>query len=580
MAKEIWLPAEAASVEICGLAALSEMAENLRIGDRTLSTDQPLESDIDYGRQAARRADALLHSFTPSSRTLANLLVEQARKYGDRPLFKSGGKTISFAEAPDAASKWAATLSALGIRAGDRVAIICGNRPEFMDLLLGTAWLGATMVPINTASRGFQLQHILSNSGAKVLFIDPELVGSLAGLDKAASALERVFVVGGLPVDGVEGMPEPAGSIASHETMPSDIFAILYTSGTTGISKGVCCPHAQMFLWGVYTSRQLGVGEGDILNTTLPLFHTNAINCFFQALVNGATHVLEPRFSVSKFYDRLRVSEATVTYLLGSMVPMLLSRPASANERDHAVRIALAPGVPAQYHAEFKARTGITLLDGFGSTESNAVIGTELSTQKPGKMGKLASGFQARVVDDNDVEVPVGQAGELVLRADEPFAFASGYYGMPEKTVEAWRNLWLHTGDRVLKSEDGYYQFLDRMKDTIRRRGENISSYEVEQVVLSHPSVVMAAAFPVSSDLADDEVMVSIILKDETVLDFVELIRHCETRMPYFAVPRFIDVVPDLPRTANGKVQKFILKERGVTETAWDREAEGVAVKR
>lgn len=535
---------------------------------------------IEYSRKAHQRAQELVSSFPPASRTFAKLLERQAQRYGSRRLFSSGERSIAFSEAPQLAAGWAGALAASGVQRGDRVAIMCGNRPEFLDLLLGAAWLGAILVPINTASRGFQLQHILDNSGAKLLFIEQDLLVSLGTIDRSSLSLERVFSIGGEGGENAEVLPAIGEAVPASDILPSDTFAILYTSGTTGVSKGVCCPHAQMFWWGIYTSRQLGVGEGDILNTSLPLFHTNALNCFFQALINGGTQVLEPKFSVSKFYERLHASDATITYLLGAMVPMLLSRPATPNERQHAVRVALAPGVPAQFHAEFTARTGIVLLDGFGSTESNAVLGTELSTLKPGKMGKLADGFEARVVDDDDNEVADGQPGELMLRANEPFAFASGYFGMPEKTVETWRNLWLHTGDRVIRSEDGYFQFMDRMKDAIRRRGENISSYEVEQVVLSHPAVALAAAFPVSSELAEDEVMVSLVLKEGQGLDPVDLIRHCETRMPYFAVPRFIDIVGDLPRTSNGKVQKFVLREAGVTGSTWDREAAGVVVKR
>jgi carnitine-CoA ligase len=195
-------------------------------------------------------------------------------------------------------------------------------------------------------------------------------------------------------------------------------------------------------------------------------------------------------------------------------------------------------------------------------------------------MGRLVPGFTARVVDDADNEVADGDAGELIVRADAPFSLASGYFAMPEKTLEAWRNLWLHTGDRVVRAPDGYYRFIDRMKDAIRRRGENISSYEVEQVLGSHPAVALAAVFPVSSELAEDEVMAAVVLKDGARASEEELVRFCENRMPYFAVPRFIELTATLPRTENGKVQKFKLRERGRTATTWDREAAGVVLKR
>ena len=298
-----------------------------------------------------------------------------------------------------------------------------------------------------------------------------------------------------------------------HPLDPGDTLAILYTSGTTGLSKGVCCPHAQYFWWAVYTGELLGVRDGDVLMTTLPLFHTNALNAFYQAMLNGATLVVEPRFSASGFMAALARHQATVTYVLGAMVPMLLAQPPSPADRAHKVRLALAPAVPAHFHQQFTDRFGFGLIDGYGSTETNCIMGAPLAEQRPGLMGRLLPGFTARVVDAHDNELPDGEAGELILRADEPFAFATGYFGMADKTVEAWRNLWFHTGDRVVREPDGFYRFMDRMKDAIRRRGENISSYEVEQVLVNHPAVENAAVFPVRSELAEDEVMAAVVLR-------------------------------------------------------------------
>jgi crotonobetaine/carnitine-CoA ligase len=231
--------------------------------------------------------------------------------------------------------------------------------------------------------------------------------------------------------------------------------------------------------------------------------------------------------------------------------------------------------VPERFHPEFRDRFGIALLDGYGSTETNFVLGCALSQQLGGAMGPVFEGFDARVVDEADNTLPDGTPGELVLRADEPFAFATGYFGMAEKTVEAWRNLWFHTGDRVVRDAEGYYRFIDRMKDAIRRRGENVSSYEVEQVLLSHPDVAEAAAFPVQSELAEDEVMAAIVPRGGHTLTPAVLAHYCKDRMPAFAIPRFIEFVTVLPMTENGKVQKFRLRERGVTEATWDRQAVG-----
>ena len=523
--------------------------------------------------------------FAPGERSLAVMLQAQAKKYGAKPLVQAGEQCWSFAGALELAARSAGRLKAAGIAQGDRVALMCENRPEFIEIFLGAAWLGASLVPINTASRGLQLRHILDNSGARLLVIEAALLGALEHVGLATLPLEAIWIID-RPSEAAQvpsiaqPLPAPGGAVGATPTRPSDTLAILYTSGTTGPSKGVCCPHAQFFWWGLNTAHLLGVGAEDVLCTTLPLFHTNALNTFFQALITGATAIFESRFSASAFWTTLAKRRATVTYLLGAMVPILLSRQPQPEERAHRTRIALAPGVPGHFHAEFAERSGIALLDGYGSTETNFVIGTEIEDCKPGTMGRLFEGFAARVVDDEDNEVLDGTPGELILRAEAPFAFATGYFGTPEKTVEAWRNLWFHTGDRVIREPDGYFRFVDRLKDAIRRRGENISSFEVEQVLLSHPEIATAAAYPVRSELAEDEVMAAIVRQPASTLDEVSVIRFCETRMPYFAVPRFLEFVDALPATENGKIQKYKLRERGITGRTWDREAAGITIKR
>ena len=489
------------------------------------------------------------------------MLSRQAQRHGDRDLFVAGAVRWSYAETCRQAAEYATRLADRGVTAGDRVALLCGNRPEFLGLFLGCGWIGAVSVPINTASRGLQLRHILANSGAKLIAVEAELLPALDGIDLSSCT---IWVIGAAEA---QATPSPPRSCQPGETL-----TILYTSGTTGMSKGVCCPHAQYFAWAFYVGRQLGLREGDVLHTTLPLFHTNALGGFFQALLHGGTLVVEPRFSVSQFWDRLVASRATVTYVLGAMAPMLLSHAAQPAERAHHVRIALAPGVPAQLQDAFTSRTGIALIDGYGATESNAVIGCDIATRRDGFMGRIQDDFSAQVVDENDEPVADGEPGELVLRADEPFAFATGYFGSPDKTVEAWRNLWLHTGDRVVRSPDGYYRFVDRMTDAIRRRGENISSYEVEQVLLSHAAIETAAVFAVPSELAEDEVMAALVLKPGAAASEAEIVQFCHGRMSSFAIPRFVEFLDAVPRTESGKVKKFELRRRGVAATSWDRE--------
>jgi crotonobetaine/carnitine-CoA ligase len=530
-------------------------------------------------------AASLPGAFPPPERTLPRMLARQAERYGERRLVTIGGMTLTYAGAAAAAAGYAGALADAGTKAGDRVAIMCGNRPELLLTILGCAWLGAIAVPINTASRGAQLEHILSNCGARLLVIECELAPVLRPLDQTHFPLEAVWLVGEggepeLPYFKTVSFPPARAGLPPHPVAPGDTFAILYTSGTTGLSKGVCCPHAQYFWWGHYTSHLLGISDADVLVTTLPVFHTNALGTFFQTLLNGATLIVEPRFSASGFISALAREKATVTFVLGAMVPMLLAQKPGSSDRAHRVRLALAPAVPADFHAQFTQRFGFGLLDGYGSTETNCIMGAPLAQQRPGMMGRLLSGFSARVVDADDNEVADGEAGELILRADEPFAFATGYFGMPEKTVEAWRNLWFHTGDRVVRESDGFYRFTDRMKDAIRRRGENISSYEVEQVLVNHPEVENAAVFPVRSELAEDEVMAAVVLRSGVTLTHAALLDYCQPRMPYFAVPRFLEFVYALPVTENGKVTKYKLRERGVTTATWDREKAGYKVVR
>jgi len=518
----------------------------------------------------------------PAQRTLPALLQRQTELFAGRRLVKIAGREWSHEDAAAAAARRAGALTQAGIARGDRIALMCGNRIEFLEVFLGAGWMGAATVPINTASMGPQIEYFLANSEAKLLVIEAEFLERLDTADLARTKLREIWVIGDAyaawqapSAVRVSRFPEAAEAAPAAEVQPGEPIAILYTSGTTGPAKGVVCPHAQYFWWGVNSAEVLGVGREDVLCTTLPLFHINALNTFAQAAVTGCEVVFESRFSASGFWPSMRASGATVVYLLGAMVPILLAQPEGGGERDHRVRIGLGPGVPAAAGKAFFDRTGVRLLEGYGSTESNFVIATAPDSPRAGVMGWVRQGFQARVADDDDVEVAPGEAGELLLRADEPYAFASGYFNMPEKTVEAWRNLWFHTGDRVIREADGAFRFVDRIKDAIRRRGENISSFEVEQVLLSHPSVASCAVYPVRSELAEDEVMAALVARVDCNIDFAELASFCEARLPYFAVPRYIDLMDDLPRTENGKVQKYKLRERGVSGSTWDRQPAG-----
>jgi crotonobetaine/carnitine-CoA ligase len=522
----------------------------------------------------------------PAERTLPAMLRRGAARHGERPLLYFGAASWSHRDLPRLAAARAATLREAGVGHGDRVAVMLSNRIEMLEVIVACGWIGAAAVPFNTASMGPQIGYVLSDSAARLLVIEDSFAARLATAELGTTALEMIWIVGttkvdeaalcGIPSATFPTLPEvadPQETVASAEPtiIPSDTLAILYTSGTTGPAKGVLCSHAQYHWWGVHSADILGVGGSDVLCTTLPLFHINALNTFAQASLAGCRIAVETRFSASAFWPTMQMQGATVVYLLGAMVPILLAQPVSRAEREHRVRIGLGPGVPASANAAFGERTGVPLLEGYGSTETNFVIASTPDRPRPGCMGWLRSGFQARIVDELDNELAAGEAGELVLRADEPFAFSSGYFGKPEATVAAWRNLWFHTGDRVVREADGAFRFVDRLKDAIRRRGENISTYEVEQVLQSHPAVAAVAVYPVRSELAEDEVMAALTARPGETLDPAELARFCATRLPYFAIPRYVDIVADLPRTENGKVQKYKLRERGITPTTWDR---------
>ncbi|MBV9459771.1 MAG: ATP-dependent acyl-CoA ligase, partial [Bradyrhizobium sp.] len=506
----------------------------------------------------------------------------QAECYGDRILLVAGETRWTYAQTAAIAAASAEMFIGAGIKPGDRVALMCSNRPEFLQVYLGCAWLGAIVVPINTALRGFQLSHIFRNSRPALLVVEAPFLAAIDAVDADVERPSQTWTIGSAMPTRTSSVPLPAlaASTPAGAARPGDTVAILYTSGTTGPAKGVCCPQAQLFWWGIYSARALGIREGDVLFTTLPLFHTNALNAFYQAMLNGCTYVLEPKFSASGFWAAARAHHATVGYLLGAMASMLLAQPGTEDDRAHQLRVALGGGVPQQIHQPFLERFGVPLVDGYGSTETNFVFAGSIPSDRPGTMGYLADGVEARIVDEDDSELPDGKAGELVLRAREPFAFATGYFGMPEKTVDAWRNLWFHSGDRVVRDPDGHYRFIDRMKDSIRRRGENVSSWEVEQAIQSHPAIAACAVYPLPSELGEDEVAAAVLLEPGQSLEPVDVVRHCEGQIAYFAIPRYVRIVSQMPLTENGKIQKGALRYAGLTADIWDREAAGIRVRR
>ncbi|MFZ3598967.1 AMP-binding protein [Streptomyces sp. BH104] len=491
--------------------------------------------------------------------TIPGLVDAAAAHHGERTFLTVDGTRRTYAQTRTAAATMAGALAARGCRPGDRVAALLPNRVELIDLVLGCAWLGAVVVPLNTALHGRLLRHALDESKPQFLYVDEEFAERVEAVEYAGD----VWVTGSpqAPVPGVEE------ALAPHPSRPQDTAAVLFTSGTTGPARGVCCPHAQFVWWGRNVADSLRLTADDTLYTCLPLFHTNALNTLAQAMTVGASMVVDRRFSASRHWQRTAGTGATCVYVLGAMVPMLLAQPPGPGDRAHRAWRGLGPGTPGPLWEVFRERFGVTLVDGFGSTETNMVIGSAPRDCRPGYMGTVRDGFEARVVDADLAEVPDGTPGELMVRTDREHAFATGYLGDAALDPGSWRR----TGDRVVREPDGWFRFVDRVKDCIRRRGENISSYEVESALRTHPGIEAAAAFPVPSELAEDEVMVAVVPRAGSGLDPAEVARHCARELPAFAVPRYVDVVEELPLTETGKVRKSVLRQQGVTAETWDR---------
>jgi carnitine-CoA ligase len=517
-------------------------------------------------------------SLPQKSRTVPELIARAADRYAERTFVTIDGKELTFIDAQDLAERVAAALSAGGMRRGDRIVVMCENRWEMLALWLGCAWGSCVFVPINPVIRGPQFERILANADPRIVALDASLRGKVEALESVSSRIQRIWALGETLASECRGIPldefrVPSDRIPGLTVEPSETLGILYTSGTTGPSKGVICPQAQFTWWGELVGGMLDLKETDKLYTSLPLFHINALSTFAQALIYGAELEVGPRFSAQQFLERHMAAEATVAYLLGSMVSVLMSKPRSPLDRAHSLRVCLAPGVPPALWRDFEERFGIRLVESHGMTETNAAIGPWNGSQRQGSMGRVMPGFEARVVNKYERNVPDSTAGELLLRARDPLAFSQGYWRAAEATATSWRDGWFHTCDLVRRDTDGFYFFLDRIKDSIRRRGENISAWEVEQIIARHPAVGGVAVVGVPSGFGDDEVMAFIVPRSEHSLRPAEISAFCEPLVAPFMNPRYIEIVSQLPTTDNGKIQKILLRERGPGPSTWDRQA-------
>jgi crotonobetaine/carnitine-CoA ligase len=494
------------------------------------------------------------------------------------------GPTWTWRELDAAVDRHAASLQALGVRQDECVASWLPNGPTAVLQFFALARLGAVYVPLNTGYRGTLLAHVIANSGARLMVAHGALLPRLEGFPTAQ--LERIVAIGderpALP--GVELLPSdvlrasagpprpPARPVA-----PWDTLMVIYTSGTTGPSKGVLSSHRHA------ETAALGfrnVGKGDRNLACLPMYHVGGVYALLWALLHKGSVVMAEGFSTREFWNIVRRHHVTTTGLLGSMVDFLLAQPLAPRERDHGLRsVLVAPYGPSAI--AFAERFGVGVYTEFNMTELAVPLFAGPDPRVPGTCGLPVPGVQLRIVDEHDIEVPDGEVGELVVRMDEPWTISHGYHGDPVATARAWRNGWFHTGDLFRRGQDGHWFFVDRKADAIRRRGENISAFEVENALREDDDVVEAAVVGVpASQGSEQEVMAVVRLRDGVRFDPVTLLGRLRSRLAPFMLPRYFRAVDDFPRTPTQKIEKHRLRSLGVTTDTWDREQAGVRVKR
>ncbi|MGH9001083.1 MAG: AMP-binding protein, partial [Acidimicrobiia bacterium] len=466
----------------------------------------------------------------------------------------------------------AGALARRGVARGDRVLLFLPNGLDWLRAWWGIATLGAVMVPVNTAYRGETLRHVCGNAGSRLIVTDGVLGERLERLDVPLD------VVGPAELGAAAGDPPPL----ARPLEPWDIHAVNYTSGTTGPAKGVLTPYLATYMGG-YGS--LGEGGGltpdDRWLVDLPLFHVGAQMASLSAVSVGASLALRSAFAGKEYWEVAAQTGATRSLLVGTMANFLLGQEPGLAERSHSLTDVFVAPMVADPDG-FCGRFGIQrLFTAYGQTEISAPLDCPPGAPiVAGSCGRPREGVELRIVDEHDLPVAVGEVGELVIRSERPWEMNAGYLDNAEATARAWRNGWFHTGDAFRRDHDDNYFFVDRQSDTLRRRGENISSFQVELDVVAHPDVAEAACVAVAGELGEDEVKVLVVPAAGREIDLAGLIEFLVPRMPHFMVPRYVDVVDELPKTQTMRVQKFMLRQRGNSESTWDREAAGLHVTR
>jgi crotonobetaine/carnitine-CoA ligase len=464
---------------------------------------------------------------------------------------------------------------------------------ESVHLWLGCSNIGSIEVPVNNAFKGNMLSHIVNDSKARVMFIDRMFVDrilkeegnlqflkTLVILKSDEQQLKEIRSKSKLEMQSWDyfiSNTDTTETVLPEPISYRDAACLLYTSGTTGPSKGVIWTFAQGHENGYAGASFLG--SDDIFYSPFPSNHIGQKLFVYRFLETGGKLVLRNGFSAKLFWDDIRKYNCTSSGLLGAMSDFLNKQPVTPSDADNPLKTMFMIPIIKDIK-EFKNRFDIKVFSFFNMTEICPVTfisDDEMSNYK--SCGRLRKGFDARLVDDEDQEVQIGKVGELILRPHEPWVFMRGYWGNPEKTVESWQNLWMHTGDMFYKDESGYYYYVDRKKDAIRRRGENISSMEVEREIMAHPNVLECAVIGIPSEYGEEEVKAVVVTSEGKSLKPEDLILFLKERMPHFMVPRFIEFTNEIPKTPTLKVQKTTLRENGINEKTWDREKAGIKVK-
>jgi crotonobetaine/carnitine-CoA ligase len=548
--------------------------------------------DDKFERAARRWKTFRMREYAQHERVLTHIIEDKARRRPDHVVFQFRDEPLTLGDLNERINKAANGFMALGVRPGDKVAIMLPNCPEFLYSWFGANKIGAVEVPINVALKGEGLAYQIRQSDSAVLVADTEY---LDRLEEVMESLDTVHHIVFLDRQAGSSLPrtQRATALSFPELLDhssnapdvkvhySDMASILYTSGTTGVSKGVQMSHHYWYDIWAEAVKYARYTDEDVLYTGLPFFHGNAQGITLgPAILADAKAVIVERFSASQLLDDCRKWNCTEANYFGGIIPILLKQPPREDDADNPLRLMVGAAAPADEWRNFQKRFNTKLLEVYGMTECYCCLASPYDAPRPGSCGKPITGWDVRIVDEDDNECPPGTPGEFIARSNKMFVGTTGYYNKPEATLELFKNGWIHTGDLGRMDEDGYFYFLDRKKQALRRRGENISSFEVESVIDSHPAVLESCVVGVPSDVGEEEVKAVVVLKDGEKVTEEELIRWCEPRMAYFAIPRYIAIRSSLPKTPSERVEKFKLKAEGVTADCWDREKAGIKLKK